>query len=498
MSNGQSIRRSGTVAGASGERSDVDHDVMRADIADDGEGGDGADVANPFSTDFDSVAARSTLALELERGLDGFNPVRMRGRVNRAVGLLVNASGVHAKLGEICELRTPGEAPMLAEVVGFARQTTLLTPLGATGGLSPSTEVIPSGRGHRFAVGPALRGRVLNGLGAPLDELGEIAGGTFVSAHNEPVNPLKRKTIDTALPTGVRVIDAMLTTGVGQRIGVFAPSGVGKSTLLGMIARGAQCDVIIIGLVGERGREVREFIEHNLSAEARARAVIVASTSDRPAMERVKSAHVATAIAEYFRDQGMRVLLLLDSLTRFARAQREVGLASGEPPTRRSFPPSTFSVLPQLLERAGQGARGSITAFYTVLVEGDEETDPIAEEVRSIVDGHIVLSRKVATANRYPAIDVLASLSRVMSQVVDAQHVKAAAHVRALLSKYQDIELLVQIGEYREGADPMADAALAVKTELDTFFAQSSRALEPFDKTLSALHDIARRHGQNA
>jgi type III secretion protein N (ATPase) len=462
-----------------------------------------------FAGEFDDLAqtddldsARRTLAEELDEGVDAFNPLRMRGRVSHAAGLLVHASGLHARLGEICELRTPGVAPMLAEVVGFARQTTLLTPLGATSGLSPSTEVIPSGRGHRFAVGPALRSRVLNGLGAPLDERGDVPGATLVSAHNEPVNPLRRRTIDTALPTGVRVIDTLLTVGVGQRIGVFAPSGVGKSTLLGMIARGAACDVIVIGLVGERGREVREFIEHNLSPEAREKAVIVASTSDRPAMERVKSAHVATAIAEYFRDQGLSVLLLVDSLTRFARAQREVGLASGEPPTRRSFPPSTFSVLPQLLERAGQGERGSITAFYTVLVEGDEETDPIAEEVRSIVDGHIVLSRKVASANRYPAIDVLASLSRVMSQVVREPHLAAAAHVRSLLARYQEIELLVQIGEYRAGADPLADAALAAKPALETFFMQSSQALEPFDASVDALIDMARRHepdtGQHA
>jgi ATP synthase in type III secretion protein N len=446
---------------------------------------------------FDSAAAERSLADELDQSVEAFNPLRLRGRVSHAAGLLVNASGLHAKLGEICELRTPGEAPMLAEVVGFARQTTLLTPLGATGGLSPSTEVIPSGRGHRFAVGPALRSRVLNGLGAPLDERGEVAGAVLVSAHNEPINPLRRRTIDTALPTGVRVIDTLLTVGVGQRIGVFAPSGVGKSTLLGMIARGAACDVIVIALVGERGREVREFIEHNLSPETREKAIVVASTSDRPAMERVKSAHVATAIAEYFRDQGLSVLLLVDSLTRFARAQREVGLASGEPPTRRSFPPSTFSVLPQLLERAGQGERGSITAFYTVLVEGDEETDPIAEEVRSIVDGHIVLSRKVAGANRYPAVDVLASLSRVMSQVVREPHLAAAAHVRALLARYQEIELLVQIGEYRAGADPLADAALAAKPQLDMFFTQSARELEPFDASVDALLELARHHGQD-
>lgn len=459
--------------------------------------GEGQRVFIHDDDEFDSASARSALTLEFERGLDQFNPMRMRGRVSRAVGLLVNASGVHAKLGELCELRTPGEEPMLAEVIGFARQTTLLTPLGATSGLSPATEVIPSGHGHRFAVGPGLRGRVLNGLGMPLDERGPIMGGMLVSTQNDPINPLRRQNIDAPLATGIRAIDSMLTVGIGQRVGVFAPSGVGKSTLLGMIARGTECEIIVIALVGERGREVREFIEHNLTPATRAKSVIVVSTSDRPAMERVKSAQVATAIAEHFRDQGLHVLLLVDSLTRFARAQREVGLASGEPPTRRSFPPSTFSVLPQLLERAGQGERGSITAFYTVLVEGDEETDPIAEEVRSILDGHIVLSRKVASANRYPAIDLLGSLSRVMSQVASDNHKKSAAHLRALLAKYQEIELLVQIGEYREGADPLADAALRAKSALDIFFTQSSDALDPFDRTINHLHDIAKQYGQN-
>ncbi|MGN6233171.1 MAG: FliI/YscN family ATPase [Trinickia sp.] len=449
---------------------------------------------------------RDTLFAELQgdadedgfaQALESVNPLRMRGRVTQTAGLLIHASGIHARLGEVCELHTPGLEPMYAEVVGFSRQTAVLTPLGSLAGLSSATEVLPTGHAHTFEVGDALLGRVLNGLGQPLDGRGPIARGTRVSAFAEPVGALERTLIDEPLPTGVRAIDAFLTTGIGQRVGIFAPAGVGKSTLLGMIARGAGCDVAVVGLIGERGREVREFIEHNLSPEALARTVLVVSTSDRPAMERVKSAYVATAVAEYFRDKGLRVLLLVDSLTRFARAQREVGLASGEPPTRRSFPPSTFSVLPQLLERAGQGARGSITAFYTVLVEGDDESDPIAEEVRSILDGHIVLSRKLAQAGHHPAIDVLASASRVMTRVVDEAHVRRAARARELLAKYQEIELLVQIGEYRAGSDLLADAALAARTALREFACQSPARLEAYDDTLAKLVAFEEAYGHD-
>ncbi|AKJ70536.2 ATP synthase [Pandoraea thiooxydans] len=454
----------------------------------------------PDGAAFDAPAldadGAALLAGDMARALERFSPLRMRGRVNRTVGLLVNASGIQARLGEICELRTPGEKPLLAEVVGFSRQNTLLTPLGSVHGLSPATEVLPSGYSHAFEVGPGLRGRVLDGLGQVIDERGTLACDKRVTTYGEPVNPLRRQMIAQPMPTGVRAIDTLLTVGVGQRMGIFAPSGLGKSTLLGMIARGAQCDVIVIGLIGERGREVREFIEHNLSDETRAKAVIVVSTSDRPAMERVKSAHVATAVAEYFRDQGLSVLLMVDSLTRLARAQREVGLASGEPPTRRSYPPSTFSLLPQLLERAGQGERGSITAFYTVLVEGEAESDPIAEEVRSILDGHIVLTHKLAMANQFPAIDVLASLSRVMPQVSSDGHRRAAGQVRALLAKYQDIELLVQIGEYRQGSDPLADAAIAARGDLLAFLSQSPEQLDEFNNAVARLHALAGQYGR--
>ncbi|MBR8180765.1 type III secretion system ATPase SctN [Burkholderia ambifaria] len=449
-------------------------------------GGDSADDAAPFD--------RGRLVGDLDAGLAFFSPVSVQGRVNHAVGQILNATGIRARLGEICELRTPNQPTLLAEVVGFSRQTTLLTPLGDVAGLSPETTVVPSGREHVFPVGEALFGRVLDGLGRPLDDRGPVTGAAWVSTQQDPPNPLARKMIDTPFPTGVRVIDGLMTLGIGQRVGIFAPSGVGKSTLLGMIARGAQADVNVIALVGERGREVREFIEHSLSPEVRARSIVVVSTSDRPAMERVKSALVATAIAEHFRDAGKRVLLLVDSLTRFARAQREVGLASGEPPTRRSFPPSTFAVLPRLLERAGQGATGSITALYTVLVEGDEESDPIAEEVRSILDGHIVLSRKIALANRYPAIDVLASLSRVMPLVASRAHQQSAARVRELIAKYQEIELLVQIGEYREGSDRLGDLALRARDAIGAFCAQGSHEDVRFDALLAKLTKLANDH----
>lgn len=434
------------------------------------------------------------LGRDLTRSAEKFVPLRMSGRVTQVVGMLISASGVQAHLGEVCELRTPGEAPMLAEVVGFAHQITYLTPLGSTAGISVLTEVVPSGVSHRFPMSDGLLGRVVNGLGEVIDGKGPVMGAARVAAHREPPNPLERMSIAQPIGTGIRVIDSMLTIGEGQRMGIFAPPGIGKSTLLGMIARGSQSDVNVIALIGERGREVREFLENSLSDETRAKTVVVVATSDRPAMERVKSAFVATAIAEYFRDQGLKVMLIVDSLTRLARAQREVGLASGEPPTRRSYPPSIFSMLPQLLERAGQGSRGSITAFYSVLVEGEEENDPIAEEVRSILDGHIVLSRKLAMANHYPAIDVLASLSRVMALVTTEPHRTAANAVRSLLAKYQEIELLVQIGEYRPGTDPQADEAVRLRPAINAFFNQRTVQREPYEDTVAALLKLVAGH----
>ena len=435
-------------------------------------------------------AARG-IADDLEQAFGRVVPLAMRGRVSKAVGMVIEATGIQAHVGELCELVTPGEPPLLAEVVGFHHHTAILTPLGSTTGLSALTEVVPTGRGHDCPVGPALLGRVLDALGRPLDDKGPLGPHERVSVQREPVRPLARRPIDRALATGIRAIDGLLTLGVGQRIGVFSPPGVGKSTLLGMLARGSTADVNVVVLVGERGREVQEFIQQNLGAAGLARTVVVVSTSDRPPMERIKSAYVGTTIAEHFRDEGAKVLLLVDSLTRFARAQREIGLASGEPPTRRSYPPSIFSMLPQLLERAGQGAVGSMTAVYTVLTEGDEENDPIAEEVRSILDGHIVLSRKLAAANQFPAIDVPASVSRVMTHVVSAEHAAAAARWRSLMARYQELELLIQIGEYRPGGDAVADHAVRLRESMQAFLAQAPGEQQPFAASVAALRRLA-------
>jgi len=428
---------------------------------------------------------------ELEQAIERVPPVAMRGRVNKVVGMLIDASGIQAHVGELCELTTPGERPLLAEVVGFAHNAALLTPLGPTTGISALTEVLPSGRGHACPVGHGLLGRVLNAMGEPMDALGALEVHAHAPVHREPLNPLTRQMIERPLATGIRAVDGLLTLGEGQRVGVFSPPGIGKSTLLGMLARSSTADVNVVALIGERGREVKEFIEHNLGAAGLAKTVMVVSTSDRPPMERIKSAYVATTIAEHFRDQGKKVLLLVDSLTRFARAQREIGLASGEPPTRRSYPPSIFSMLPQLLERAGPGRVGSITAVYAVLTEGDADNDPIAEEVRSIVDGHIVLSRKLAAAGQYPAIDVLGSVSRVMPRIVSRDHLAAAGNLRALLAKYDELELLVQIGEYKAGNDRFADRAIGARPGLLAFLAQPPELAVPFDTSVAALRRLA-------
>jgi type III secretion protein N (ATPase) len=431
------------------------------------------------------------IVADLARSFGQFNPVGVRGRVSKVVGLLVHATGIRASVGELCELVTPGAPPMPAEVVGFQDKVAILTPLGPTSGLSSFTEVVPSGRGLSGPVGAGLLGRVIDALGQPLDQRGPLTVAGRVPVQREPLNPLVRRMVDQPLATGIRAIDGLLTLGEGQRVGVFSPPGVGKSTLMGMLARGSSADVNVVALVGERGREVKEFIEHSLGPRGLARTVMVVSTSDRPPMERIKSAYLATTIAEHFRDQGQKVLLLVDSLTRFARAQREVGLASGEPPTRRSYPPSIFSMLPQLLERAGQGTTGSITAVYTVLTEGDEENDPIAEEVRSILDGHIVLSRELASSAHFPAIDVLASVSRVMSSVASREHVAAAGQVRSLMARFKELELLVRIGEYKAGGDALADKAVQRRGAIDAFLRQAPEERTEFGCTLDALQRLA-------
>jgi type III secretion protein N (ATPase) len=427
----------------------------------------------------------------LESALRANVPVEMRGKVVQVVGTIIKAVVPGVKIGEICTLRNPWDDwELKAEVVGFAEDAALLTPLGDLQSISTATEVIPSGSVHMVPVGPDLLGRVLDGLGNPMDGGEPLRPEKFYPVYADPPNPMTRRVIDRPLPLGLRVMDGLLTCGEGQRMGIFAAAGGGKSTLLSCLVKGAKVDVTVLALIGERGREVREFIEHDLGPEGMKKAVLVVSTSDRSSMERLKASYVATAIAEYFRDQGKRVLLLMDSVTRFGRALREIGLAAGEPPTRRGFPPSVFSSLPKLMERAGNSDKGSITALYTVLVEGDDMTEPIADETRSILDGHIVLSRKLASANHYPAIDVLASISRVMNAVVTKEHKKTAGRFRALLAKYAEVELLLQIGEYKVGADPLADEAIAKIGRLNAFLQQGLNEQSGFDEAVDGLASL--------
>ncbi len=419
--------------------------------------------------------------------------IEKRGRVVSVSGTIIKARGVEVKIGEICKLINPQDGTVFeAEVVGFQDETILLTPLGRIYGIGFSTEVIATGHPYLVPVGNELLGRVIDGLGNPLDTDtgGELQTINRVPIYNEPPNPMQRKLINLPLSMGVRAVDGLLTCCEGQRTGIFAGAGYGKSTLLGMLARNTDADVSVIGLIGERGREVREFIENTLGPEGLAKAVMVVSTSDRPSMERIKAAYTATAIAEYFRDQGKRVLLMLDSITRFARAQRELGLSAGEPPTRRGYPPSMFATLPLLLERAGQSNRGSITAVYTILVEGDDMNEPVSDEMRSLLDGHIVLSSKLVKSSHFPAIDVLASISRVMNQVVDEPHKNAAAKLRAMMAKYEEVELLVKIGEYKKGTDSEADEAIDKIDSIKDFLRQDYGLAVKIEETIEQLHSL--------
>jgi type III secretion protein N (ATPase) len=430
----------------------------------------------------------------LSRPLNNLELYEKRGYVISVSGTIVKVVGLDARIGEICWLVNPNEKTgSLAEVVGFMDRTILLSLLGRPYGIGGATEVIASGQPYLVPVGPSLLGRVIDGLGQPLDLAGQdsLIPESYRSIYGEPPNPLHRKVITKPFSLGIRAIDGLVTCCEGQRIGIFAGSGYGKSTLLGMMACAAEADVSVIGFIGERGREVREFLENNLTAEGRQKAVVVVSTSDRPPMERIKAAYTATTIAEYFRDKGLRVLLLLDSITRFARAQREVGLAAGEPPTRRGYPPSFFSQLPILLERAGQASAGSITAIYTVLVEGDDLREPVADEMRSLLDGHIVLSADLMKKAHYPAVDILTSISRVMNHVVSEDHARAATRIRALLAKYDEIELLVRIGEYKQGADQEADKALEKIGLIRAFLQQQQHEVVSFRQTLEQLYQVA-------
>ena len=433
-----------------------------------------------------------TFSSKLRQELDGLVPFEFRGRVLQVTGTIIKAYAPGAKIGELCSLLDPShEQSLLTEVVGFENDLALLTPLGEIRGVSSYTEVIPLGRTHEVPVGQQLLGRVLDGLGQPSDGLGDIHPEAFYPVLANPPDAMNRPLIVTPISLGVRAIDGLLTCGEGQRMGIFAAAGGGKSTLLSQIIRNTDAETVVLALIGERGREVKEFLDRDLGQEGLRRSIVVIATSDRPSMERLKAAYVATAIAEFFRDQGKKVLFLMDSVTRFARALREIGLAAGEPPTRRGFPPSVFATLPRLMERSGRNEHGSITALYTVLVEGDDMTEPVADETRSILDGHIILSRKLGSANHYPAIDILASVSRLMTAIVPPDHLKAAGKIRSLLAKYQEIELLVQIGEYKAGSDAAADEALAKIGAINGFLKQGMKEKSTLNDSVVQMARLA-------
>lgn len=423
----------------------------------------------------------------LEAALSRAAPLRLRGRVTRLVGPVIEAAAAGLRLGEAVEIAMPGREPLAAEVVGLREERAILLPLGDPAGVGLDSAVVGTGRPLVVRAGEALLGRILDGLGRPLDGR-PLPGGLEPWPVDRPAPPpLARRRIVRPLPLGVRAIDGLATVGEGQRIGIFAGSGVGKSTLLGQIARGARAELSVICLVGERGREVREFVEDALGREGLARSVVVAATSDAPALVRLKAAHVATAIAEWFSERGRSVLFMLDSITRYARALREVGLAAGEPPARQGYPASVFAALPRLLERTGNGERGGITGLYTVLVAGGDLDEPIADEVRGILDGHVVLDRRIAERGRFPAIDPLASLSRVMPIVAGAAHRAAAARLRALLAAHERNRDLLAVGAYKRGSDPETDAALERLPAIEAFLAQRPEEAEPFERTLALL-----------
>lgn len=417
--------------------------------------------------------------------------VEYTGKVDRVIGMTVESLGPIVNVGDMCKIYSADESEQVyAEVVGFKEDKVLLMPLGNMSGVGSGNKVVAVGKGFGVPVGECLRGRILNALGEPMDGGEKIHPETFYDMDRDPPNPLSRKRIDEILSVGVKTIDGLLTMGKGQRMGIFAGSGVGKSTLLGMIARNSDADINVIVLAGERGREVLDFVEKNLQADGLAKSVLVVATSDQPAMLRIKSCLAGTAIAEYFRDQGYNVMLMMDSLTRFAMAQREVGMAIGEPPVARGYTPSVYSMLPRLLERSGTSDKGSITAIYTVLVDGDDMNEPISDTVRGILDGHIVLSRKLANSNHYPAIDVLASISRLMADIATPEHKDMAGQFKNWMSVYRDSMDLINIGAYKRGSNAEIDMAIRKQAAINNFLLQDVDDSFTFEGILEELNNV--------
>ncbi len=426
------------------------------------------------------------------KSLDRATPIKTIGRVSDIVGVSIEAIGPFASVGDVCfiETKEDGMSSIKGEVVGFKNKKTLLMPLGEIKGISPGLKVINLGRKLEIPVGDELLGRILTGDGTPIDGKGPILSKEFYPVDRRPPDAYNRKRIKDPIATGIKAIDAVLTVGKGQRMGIFSGSGIGKSVLLGMIARNTSADVNVIALIGERGREVRDFIEKDLREEGLKKSVVVVVTSNEPPLLRIRGAYVATTIAEYFRDQGLDVMFLMDSVTRFAMAQREIGLAIGEPPATKGYPPSVFSTLPRLLERTGTSEKGTITAFYTVLVEGDDVSEPISDAVRGILDGHLILSRQLANKNHYPAIDVLQSISRLMVEIVDKPHLESANKLREVLASYMEAEDLINIGAYVKGSNPKIDYAISKIDQVNSFLKQGIYEKSNFNQSLMQLHSI--------
>jgi len=422
--------------------------------------------------------------------IEKIDPISSEGKVIKVVGFVIESQGPSASLGELCYIYPSKNRCIRAEVVGFREQRLLLMPIEELQGISVGDIVKATGRPLSINVGDSLLGRVVNGVGQPLDGKGPIEEGKRVSIYHLPPSPLERREVTEPLGTGIRAIDGLLTIGRGQRIGIFAGSGVGKSMLLGRIARFSQADVNVIALVGERGREVQDFLKKILGDKGLRKSVVVAVTSDQPPLLRVKGAFVAATIAEYFRDRGMHVLLMMDSVTRFAMAQREIGIAIGEPPATRAYPPSVYSLLPRLLERAGSFAKGSITGLYTVLVEADDMNEPISDTVRSILDGHIVLSRDLASKGHYPAIDILNSVSRLMNSIVSSEHQEAAKKLRRILAIYKEAEDLINIGAYVKGSNPEIDYALKFIGKVNSYLIQDLEDHTPYREGIRQLIEM--------